>query len=118
MNFLKNRFFSIGYALKGVYLLLKTEASIQIQIAIAVAVTIAGFYYHLSPTEWILQILTIALVMSIEGVNTAVEKIADFVHPAHHSKIGFIKDISAGAVCIAAIAAIIVGCIIYIPKIF
>ncbi|MEH6706129.1 MAG: diacylglycerol kinase family protein [Galbibacter orientalis] len=117
-NFIKNRLHSIRYACKGAYLLLKTEASIQTQASIALIATIAGFYYQISPTEWILQILTIALIMSIEGLNTAVEKIADFIHPEHHYKIGFIKDIAAGAVWISAIAAIIIGAIIYIPKIF
>ena len=56
--------------------------------------------------------------MSVEGLNTAIEKIADFVHPEHHTKIGFIKDISAGAVFISAVSAIIIGLIIYLPKIF
>ncbi|MDG3582264.1 diacylglycerol kinase [Galbibacter pacificus] len=118
MSLLINRLKSIGYAFKGAYLLIKTESSIQIQTVLAVLVTLAGFYFEISKTEWILQILTIALVISIEGLNTAVEKIADFIHPDHHYKIGFIKDIAAGAVFIAAISAIVVGCIIYIPKIF
>jgi diacylglycerol kinase (ATP) len=56
--------------------------------------------------------------MSIEGLNTAVEEIADFVHPDFHNKIGFIKDVAAGAVFFAAITAIIIGCIIYIPKFY
>ncbi|WP_335965378.1 diacylglycerol kinase family protein [Galbibacter sp. PAP.153] len=118
MSLLINRLKSIGYAFKGAYLLIKTESSIQIQTVLAVLVTLAGFYFEISKTEWILQILTIALVISIEGLNTAVEKIADFIHPDHHYKIGFIKDIAAGAVFIAAISAIVIGCIIYIPKIF
>ena len=80
--------------------------------------TIAGFYYDLSATEWIVQILIIALIMSIEGVNTAIEEIADFVHPDHHPKIGLIKDLAAGAVFIFAVAAVVIGCIIYIPKVF
>jgi diacylglycerol kinase (ATP) len=80
--------------------------------------TIAGFYCQLSPIEWIIQILTIALIMAIEGLNTAIEEMANFVHPEYHKKIGLIKDLSAGAVFIFAIAAIIVGCIIYFPKIF
>ncbi|MNE58282.1 Prokaryotic diacylglycerol kinase [compost metagenome] len=53
--------------------------------------------------------------MSIEGLNTAVEKIADFIHPNYHERIGFIKDIAAGAVFFAAITAIIIGLIIYLP---
>jgi len=97
-------------------MLLKNEASIQVQAGIAVLVTIAGFYFEISTNEWIVQILTIALVMGTEGLNTAVEEIADFIHPEHHSKIGYIKDVAAGAVFFTAIAAVIVACIIYIPK--
>ncbi|MDO5980886.1 diacylglycerol kinase [Flavivirga spongiicola] len=117
-SFVVNRFKSIGYAFKGALLLLKTEASIKIQFAIAVILTFAGFYYEISVTEWLIQLLCIGVVMSIEGVNTAIEAIADFIHPEHHNKIGLIKDIAAGAVFIASIFAIIVGFIIYIPKIF
>jgi len=54
--------------------------------------------------------------MSIEGINTAVEKIADFIHPDFHHRIGFIKDIAAGAVFFAALTAIAIGLIIYVPK--
>ena len=80
--------------------------------------TAAGFYFEISNTEWILQILAIGLVLGIEGLNTAVEKIADFVQPEFDEKIGFIKDISAGAVMLVSIAASIIGLIIYIPKLF
>ena len=117
-SFLVNRLKSIGFAFKGAILLLKTEASIQIQFAIAIILTIAGFYFDISSTEWILQIFAIGLIMSIEGVNTAIEEIADFIHPEHNTKIGFIKDVAAGAVFIAAVAAIIIGLIIYLPKFF
>ena len=116
-NILINRIQSINYAIRGALLLLKREKSIQIQFIIAIIVTILGFYFKISTTEWIFQILAIGLVMSIEGINTALEELSDFVHPEHHKKIGSIKDIAAGAVFIAAIAAIIVGLIIYIPKI-
>ena len=115
-SFLVNRIKSIGYACKGALLLLKTESSIKIQFVIAILMTIAGFYFNISTTEWMLQILAIGLVMSIEGLNTAIEAIADFMHPERHHKIGFLKDVAAGAVFIASIAAIIVGCIIYLPK--
>lgn len=117
-SFLLKRIKSVGYALKGAYLLITTEASLKVQFFIGVIMTIAGFYYHLSPIEWVIQILTIALIMAIEGLNTAIEEMADFVHPEYHKKIGLIKDLAAGAVFIFAIAAVIIGCIIYIPKIF
>ena len=108
----------MGFALRGALLLIRTEASIKVQVGIAIIVTVAGFYYNLSATEWILQIFAIGLVMGIEGMNTAVEKIADYIQPEFDEKIGFIKDISAGAVMLVSIAASIIGVIIYFPKIF
>jgi len=117
-NFITNRLKSIGYAFKGAYLLITTEASIKVQFFIGVIVTIAGFYYNLSPTEWIVQILTIGTIMALEGINTAIEEMADFVHPDQHKKIGLIKDLAAGAIFIFAITAVIIGIIIYFPKVF
>ncbi|MCE2612295.1 diacylglycerol kinase family protein [Flavobacteriaceae bacterium D16] len=117
-SFLKNRIKSIGFALRGVLVLIRTERSIKIQLFIALLITAAGFYYNISATEWILQTLAIALVLGIEGLNTAVEKIADYIQPRYDQKIGFIKDVAAGAVMLVAIGAAIIGLIIYIPKVF
>ena len=58
------------------------------------------------------------MVMSIEGINTAIEEMANFIHPERHNKIGLIKDIAAGAVFIASLFASIIGLIIYLPKVF
>ncbi|RED49554.1 diacylglycerol kinase [Seonamhaeicola aphaedonensis] len=117
-SFLVNRLKSIRYAFKGAMYLIKTEASIKIQLCIAVLVTIAGFFFKISATEWVLQCLAIAMVISVEGINTAIEDVADFIHPEHHKKIGIIKDIAAGAVFISAFFAALIGLIIYLPKIF
>ena len=114
--FIINRLKSVGFAFKGMVLLLKTEASIQLQFLIALAITFAGFYFQISTAEWVIQIAMIGLVMSIEGLNTAIESMADFIHPEHHHKIGRLKDIAAGAVLIASITAVIIGGIIYLPK--
>jgi diacylglycerol kinase len=115
-SFLGKRLLGFKYAFKGAWMLLKNEPSIQVQSVIAALATIAGFYFHLTATEWILQFLAIGLVLSIEGLNTAIEEFANFVHPDFHQKIGYIKDVAAGAVFFAAVVAIIIGCIIYIPK--
>lgn len=115
-SFLGKRLLGFKYAFKGAWMLLKNEASVQVQCAIAIFVTLAGIYFHLSTTEWILQFLAIGLVLSIEGLNTAIEEIANFVHPDFHNKIGYIKDIAAGAVFFAAMVALIIGCFIYFPK--
>ncbi|HNU60231.1 MAG TPA: diacylglycerol kinase family protein [Aquaticitalea sp.] len=117
-SFLVNRLKSIRYAFNGALYLCKTESSIKIQLFIAIVVTLAGFYFEISTTEWMFQVAMIGLVMSIEGINTAIEYIADFVHPGLHESIGRIKDIAAGAVFISSVAAVIVAMIIYIPKFF
>ncbi len=106
----------MGFALKGAIKLITTEHSVMVQSSLAVALIVAGFYFNISQTEWMFQTLAIGLVLSIEGLNTAVEKVADFIHPEFHERIGFIKDIAAGAVFFAAMTAIAIGLIIYIPK--
>jgi diacylglycerol kinase (ATP) len=115
-TFFSGRFKSMGFALKGAMKLITTEHSVMVQSAIGVLLVIAGFYFHITTTEWLFQILATGLVLSVEGLNTAVEKIADFIHPNYHEKIGFIKDIAAGAVFFAAMTAIAIGLIIYVPK--
>lgn len=113
-----NRLKSIGFAFNGALHLLKTEKSIQLQVIIGIVMTFLGFYFELTKTEWIIQCLTIGVIIGIEGVNTAIEEMADFIHPEKHTKIGLIKDMSAGAVFLFAIIAIIIGIMIYFPKIF
>ncbi len=117
-SFLVNRIKSVGFAIRGAILLIRSEASIKIQVCLGLIMTAAGFYFDISTTEWIMQLFAIALVLGTEGMNTAVEKLCDFVQPEFDEKIGFIKDISAGAVMLVSIVASIIGCMIYIPKIF
>jgi diacylglycerol kinase (ATP) len=114
-NFVKGRLKSFKFAFAGAYKLLTTEHSIMVQFSIAILLNIAGFYLEISKTDWLFQTLAIGLVLSIEGLNTSVEKIADFIHPDFHHKIGFIKDIAAGAVFFAALTAVAIGAIIYYP---
>ena len=116
-RFVSGRIKSIGFAVKGAYKLVTTEHSVMVQFSLMILMIFAGFYFEISREEWMLQILAFGLVLAIEGLNTAVEKIADFIHPEFHNRIGFIKDIAAGAVLFAAFSAIAVAAIIYIPKI-
>lgn len=117
-GFFLSRLKSIKYAFRGAWLLLKTEASIQIQFFIALIMTLVGFYMHLSSLEWIMQLLAIGLVLVAEASNTAIEKLSDYIEPNFDKRIGFIKDIAAGAPAIAAVIAIIIGLIIYVPKFY
>jgi len=115
-TFFSGRLKSISFAVKGALKLISTEHSIMVQFSLGILMTIVGFYCNITKTEWLFQTLAIGLVISIEGLNTAIEKVADFIHPNYHERIGFIKDISAGAVLFAAITAIAIGLIIYVPK--
>ena len=114
--FFSGRLKSMGYAFKGAVKLITTEHSVMAQFSIGILLIFLGVYFNITKTEWLFQTLAIGLVLSIEGLNTAIEKIADFVHPKFHERIGFIKDIAAGAVFFAAMTAIAIGVIIYLPK--
>ena len=111
-----DRIKAVKFAAKGFWILITTEKSIITEVIIGIIMTIIGFLMNISTTEWILQIFAIGIVLVAESLNTAIEKIADFIHPDYHKKIEFIKDISAGAAFFAAIMALIIGLIIYIPK--
>ena len=116
-GFLKGRLRSFKFALKGTWLLITTEDSIKAQLFVAILITILGLYFNISNIEWMFQFLAIGLVLVAESLNTALEKLADFVHPEYHKKIGFIKDIAAGAASFAAFTSLIIAGIIYISKI-
>jgi len=115
-NFILNRIKAFKYAAKGFWILITSEKSIIAQVIIALIMTVIGFIMNLSATEWMFQIFAIGLILVAESLNTGIEKLADFVHPDYHKEIGRIKDISAGAAFFAAIFAVIIGLIIYIPK--
>lgn len=106
----------MGFALRGAIKLITTEHSIMVQSAIGLLMVAAGIYFNISATEWMFQTFAIGMVLAVEGLNTAVEKIADFIHPDFHEKIGFIKDIAAGSVFFAAVTAIAIGAFIYVPR--
>ncbi|WP_298152155.1 diacylglycerol kinase family protein [Flavobacterium sp.] len=114
-SFVTGRLKSFKFAFAGAYKLVSTEHSIMVQFSMGIIMTALGFYFGITKTEWLFQVFAIGLVLSIEGLNTAVEKIADFIHPDFHAKIGFIKDIAAGAVFFAALSALTIAGIIYVP---
>jgi diacylglycerol kinase (ATP) len=115
-NFIIGRIKSVKYAARGAWFLLTNEHSIIAQTIIGVLVTILGLLMDLNSTEWLFQILAIAIVIISESLNTAIEEIANFIHPNYHEKIGLIKDIAAGASFFAALFSICIGLIIYLPK--
>lgn len=116
-NFIVGRIRSIKFSFRGIWFLITTESNVKVQVFISFIVIFFGFYFQISATEWLIQTLIIGLVLVAESLNTGIERLADFVHPEYHKKIGFIKDVSAGASGIAAIISLIIAGIIYIPKI-
>jgi undecaprenol kinase len=89
----------------------------RIHLTCAMFVVVAGVYWQIEKMEWIVVSACIVLVMVCEILNTAIEKLCDVVHPERHSVIGYVKDISAGAVLLACIFAVIAGTIVFLPKI-
>lgn len=114
-GFVKGRIKSLKYTLRGAFLLLKTEHSIMVQAMVCLGFVFLGLYFGISREEWMMQILAIGLVLGAESLNTAIEKLCDFVHPEYHTKIGFIKDISSGAMTFAVGASAIIAVLIYYP---
>jgi len=117
-SFLLGRIRSVRYALRGLWLLITTEHSIISQLIIGGIMCVLGFYFEISSTEWMFQTLAIGMILTAESLNTAIEKLCDYLQPNFDEKIGFVKDLAAGAVTFAAIAAVIIGGIIYLPKLF
>ena len=114
-KFIVGRIRSLYFAIKGMFLLFFTEDAIIAQTITSSLLIIMGFYFGLTKMEWLIQLMFIGLILVAESLNTAVEKLCDFIHPDHHEKIGFIKDIAAGAVSFAVFTAIIGSVIIYYP---
>jgi diacylglycerol kinase len=108
---------SFGFAFNGLKILIKEEHNSRIHIFATFCVLIAGFFLKLSATEWIAVAFAIGFVIAMEIINSAIENIADFVSPEKHYIIKKIKDLAAAAVLISAITAIIIGLIVFLPKI-
>lgn len=117
-TYLKKRRLAFKYAGRGVRRLVEGEAHAKIHLAAAVIVVCLGILLHLSSTEWCLVILCIGSVFTAEAFNTAIEKLADRISREEDPLIGVAKDVAAGAVLLTAIAAAVVGLIIFLPKIF
>jgi diacylglycerol kinase (ATP) len=114
---IRNRIKSFSYALAGIRRFVWQEHNARIHLAATITVIIAAFLLHVSRLESIALILVVGGVWATEMLNTCLEMIADIISPEEHPIIKFIKDLAAGAVLVAAVTAVIVGLIIFIPKI-
>jgi diacylglycerol kinase len=108
--------FRLYNAFQGWLHFFRTEANGRIQAVIAVLVVAAGFLFKVSPQEWLWILLCIGLVTGLEMVNTAIETLANRLHPDRHPDIKIVKDVAAGAVLWAAVVSVIIGAVIFLPK--
>lgn len=108
---------SFKYAISGIISSFKTERNMKIHILIMILVIIAGIILKVSALDWIILVIMFALVISAELFNTVIETVVDMITMEKNEKAKIAKDIAAGAVLVLAIGSIIVGLIIFIPKI-
>jgi diacylglycerol kinase len=108
---------SFRYAFKGIWLVFKNENNSKIHFIASLTVLGAAWYFNINQKECLFLYLAIALVWICEAFNTAIEKLVNLAHPGYNRQAGDIKDISAGAVLIAAIFSIVTAIVIFVPKI-
>ena len=113
---LRKRAKSFGYAGKGLLAALRTQHNLWIHLGLTVIAVVMGFLFKISRSEWCFVIFAIGFVIASELFNTAVEWLVDLVSPEWNEKAGKIKDVAAGAVLVSAITALVIGLIIFLPK--
>lgn len=114
----RRRVASFGHAFRGVWSALRSEVHLRFH-ALATAVVVGlGFYCGITRLEWALVVISVACVWSAELMNTAIEALTDLASPEYHPLAGKAKDVAAGAVLLAALGALVVGVLVFGPKIF
>lgn len=111
----RRRVASFGHAGRGVWSALRSEVHLRLHAVATVVVIGLGFYSGLSRLEWALVALAVAGVWAAELMNTAIEALTDLTSPAYHPLAGKAKDVAAGAVLLAALGALVVGVLVFVP---
>jgi diacylglycerol kinase len=108
---------NFGFATAGIQYFFCTERNGRIQAVIALLVIVAGFYFGITNIEWCLVLLCIGLVLGVEMLNTALERVCEMLSAEFHPMVKIIKDVAAGAVLCVTIASVIVGVLVFLPYI-
>ncbi len=106
---------SSRHAARGIAFIFRNEKNFQIECGAAIAALILAACLPLSSIEWVLLLLVIGLVLTIEMINTAIERILDIIKPNVHPYVRVVKDIAAGAVLFASIISVVIGMCIFLP---
>ncbi|HZM21365.1 MAG TPA: diacylglycerol kinase family protein [Anaerolineales bacterium] len=117
-GFLLSRIAAFGHAFRGWWYVLNTQHNAWIHSMVAIVVFILGLWLNIHARDWAVLVLTIAMVFTAEFINTAIEAVVDLASPVHHplGKVG--KDVGAGAVLVAALAAVLIGLLILGPPLW
>lgn len=114
---MKSEIKSFTYAWNGILYAIRSEKHMRFHLLATILVVIAGWFFNINTTEWCLIILCIGGVCMAELFNTAFEQLVNLVSPQHNLIAGRVKDVAAGAVLIFSIAALIIGLVVFVPKI-
>jgi diacylglycerol kinase (ATP) len=109
---------SFRFALEGIAAFFQSEHNAWLHFMATIAVFTLATLVGVTKTEWLALVFAIAFVWVAEIFNTCIERIMDFISDQRHKEIKLIKDLAAGAVLIAAITALVVGAVVFIPKLF
>ncbi len=109
---------SFRFAFSGLWYALRTQRNTRIHLSIAVGAVVLGLWLGLSPTQWAVLVLTIGFVLVSEMLNTVAEVLVDLVSPGYHPLAKVVKDVTAGAVLLAAIISVIVGLLVLGPPLW
>lgn len=113
----KNIAQSFGYAFEGLGYALRTVNNLRIHLLFTLLVVFGGMFFKISRMEYLVCLIFVALVISLELVNTAIEEVVDLCSPEINQLAKRSKDVAAGAVLFSAVIAFVVGCVIFVPKI-
>lgn len=114
---IKKFLLSFTYPIKGLKYAYKNEQNLTFDVGMALIVLVLGFAFRIEVWEWAILVITVGLVLSLELVNTAIEAVVDLVTEEYHPLAKVAKDTSAAAVFVFAIVAVVIGLIIFLPKI-
>lgn len=117
-EFFISRIAAFGHAFRGWVHVLKTQQNAWIHSVVAAVVTLLGLWVHLTPRDWAVLVLTIAMVFMAEFINTAIEAVVDLASPVRHPLAKTGKDVGAAAVLVAALAAVLIGLLILGPPLW
>ncbi len=114
----RNIFDSFRFAFSGLWYVLRTQRNSRIHLLIAVLVILLGLWLGLPLDQWAVLVLTIGFVLVSEMLNTVAETLVDLINPGYHPLAKVIKDVTAGAVLLAAVISVIVGLLVLGPPLW